>query len=286
MKKKSESIRIVSSDLACRIEERIILLKEIIKYVEPKIATFPAGKLHVVPGRTQASFKYYLRTDSSDKSGEYLDKSKQKTKEQFAQKKYYEELLRKTKKEYDALTMAKGKLDSISRNSINVIGDSLMDTYSWLSPGIKALIRPIVVDDETYIRGWMNCPYEKLPFDENDDSEYYSDKRERMRSKSELLIANALIKHNIPYKYECPIILKNGEKRYPDFTILDIKSRKEKYWEHLGKMDDMNYVSKNLCKLDEYKKLGIYLGKNLIISYEYSYKQLGSNEIEELIGTI
>lgn len=39
-----------------------------------------------------------------------------------------------------------------------------------------------------------------------------TDKGERVKSKSELTIANALYRSKIPYKYECPIILHNGIK--------------------------------------------------------------------------
>lgn len=273
---KENILSIIPSHLSEEINERITLLHSIVDELEKKLPSFPEGKIHVLPGKTEKSFRYYLRTDHADKTGIYLDKSKRKLKKIYSDKRYYEDMLKNSKRELQTLLRAQRALS----------GDSLIEAYLKQTAGVKAIIDPLIVDDETFIREWINCYYEGLPFDINDDSEHYSDKGERMRSKSEVLIANSLIRHNIPYKYECPIIIKNGEKRYPDFTILDVKNRKEKYWEHLGRMDDMSYVAKNLCKLNEYKKLGIFVGKNLIISYEYSYKQLGAREIEELIGTI
>ena len=38
--------------------------------------------------------------------------------------------------------------------------------------------------------------------------------------------------------------------------------------EHLGMLDDDDYRKKNLKKLSDYRKNGIYTGKNLILTFE------------------
>lgn len=43
---------------------------------------------------------------------------------------------------------------------------------------------------------------------------------------------------------------------------------KEMYWEHLGMMDDSNYVENALQKIALYEQNGIFPGKNLILTYE------------------
>lgn len=133
---------------------------------------------------------------------------------------------------------------------------------------------------------WEHVTYCGNTFDEQDTSEFFSDKGERMRSKSEVLIANSLFRKGILYKYEYPIKLYNGKIRYPDFTILNIKRRKIFYWEHLGKMGDNDYVICNVRKISEYGKSGIVLGKNLVLTMETESIPLSTKDIENVINVI
>ena len=55
---------------------------------------------------------------------------------------------------------------------------------------------------------------------------------------------------------------------YPDFTVLNVKRRKELYWEHLGMMDDPEYVEKAMQKIAMYEENGIFPGESLILTYE------------------
>ena len=236
----------------------------------------PEGNLLVAPGTRETNFRYYLREKPSDRIGVYLNAGQAKTKKKYATKKYYKELIKRAEKEIRMLK----KLQQ------NYIEDSIVSTYRDIGLAITKFIEPINIDNETFAKAWENEPYEGLGFDENDNTSYYSDRHERMRSKSELLIANALNVRNIPYKYECPLFLPNGQKIYPDFTILDVKNRKVKYWEHLGRMGDMSYVSKNLWKLDEYRRLNIRIGINLFVTYENGINAIATEDILSTIEAI
>lgn len=55
---------------------------------------------------------------------------------------------------------------------------------------------------------------------------------------------------------------------HPDFTILDLKNRREIYWEHRGMMDDEEYARNTVVRIKMMMKNGIVIGKNLIISEE------------------
>ena len=255
------------------VERRLSLLRAKLRDFETLYEGMPEGNLLIAPGTNVDSYRYYMRQSPHDKQGIYLDRHQAEIKKKLAEKKYVEKLIKNVKSE---ITM----LEKV--NKLN-ISDSIVGTFSNLNPGVRKLIDPVNVDSETYVDMWLGETYEGLGFDENDTSELYSGKNERMRSKSEVLIANALIKRGIPYKYECPVTIGGGMVLYPDFTILDIKNRKVKYWEHLGKMSDMSYVSRNMWKLDEYKKVGIYLGINLFVTYESMQKALGTGEIDKVI---
>lgn len=263
-------------DISNSVSERIHYLQVQKEKLERILEKLPEGSLLVAPGKTDKSFRYYYRKSPKDVMGEYLGKSEDTLKKKLALKKYIVATCKNMLKEIKML-------DKIQNMNIR---DSIIDTYVGLNYGVKKLINPIAVDDSTYIKKWQEMPYEGLKFLENDTTEYYSDLGERMRSKSEVSIANQLLKNGIPYKYECPIVRANGEKLYPDFTILDVKRRRIIYWEHLGRMGDMSYVSRNLWKLDEYKKIGIFIGINLFITYESDIFPLGTNDILRNINAI
>ena len=54
---------------------------------------------------------------------------------------------------------------------------------------------------------------------------YPTKKDENVRSKSEVMIADMYYELGIPYRYEAQLLLKNGKKKYPDFTLLKTKTR-------------------------------------------------------------
>ena len=41
-------------------------------------------------------------------------------------------------------------------------------------------------------------------------------------------------KHNVPNHYEAPLYLKGRGIIHPDFTVLNIRTRQEYYWEPYG----------------------------------------------------
>lgn len=82
-------------------------------------------------------------------------------------------------------------------------------------------------------------------------------RRERVRSKSEVIIANTLARFNIPYRYEYPLELKNGHTVHPDFLCLNARTRAEFYWEHFGLMDEPDYLERTLAKIKDYAESGI-----------------------------
>lgn len=100
------------------------------------------------------------------------------------------------------------------------------------------------------------------------------------------MIANLYFEMGIPYKYEFPLKLPNGKIKYPDFTVLDKRNRKEIYHEHMGLMGDENYRNANLNKLSEYLKNGIYIGKNLIITFETAENPIDIRAIKRMLEKI
>ena len=105
---------------------------------------------------------------------------------------------------------------------------------------------------------------------------------ENVRSKTEKIIADLLYHLDIPYVYECPLQLSDG-KVYPDFTILNKRTRKVYYLEHFGMMDKPEYAAAAIQKIKRYEKSGYYIGEDLLATLELSDAPLGTKELERMI---
>ena len=108
---------------------------------------------------------------------------------------------------------------------------------------------------------------------------------ELVRSKSEVIIANALFHNGLDYEYEPQVILEGKVKR-PDFKITDADTGEEWYWEHCGMMSDPKYAKRWKDKEKFYAKNGIVKGKNLIVTEEKAGEGLDSYGINEMIKEI
>ena len=85
--------------------------------------------------------------------------------------------------------------------------------YHELHPAKKCLIEPIIMSREDYIEKWQNEPYDLWKINDDDvKCQILTEKGERVRSKSEKIIADSLNRYNIPYKYEYPLRLMDGNR--------------------------------------------------------------------------
>ena len=272
MKKQKSTLTTSHTDLYYEAKRRYDELLQIKNSKEMTLEKTPPGKIHI--SKTPHGVQYYLRQDGADKTGKYIPKSEASTIKQYLQKAYDEKILKLVSQEAQALK----KLLDKSENSVNKIRHA----YSDFPQEVKNYVIPIDISDEYYVRDWLSIPYEGkaipeyLPFLETKH-------KERVRSKSELNIANALAEHGIPYKYECPMQLSNGMIIYPDFTVLDVKRRRVMYWEHRGMMDDKEYAKNSVQRLKTMMGEGIFVGEKLIITEETSTSPLGTNEINAII---
>ena len=154
------------------------------------------------------------------------------------------------------------------------------EIYNSLPEEIKELVN-IDELDNNFATQWQAITYKRKKVPE--ELPFYTAKNEHVRSKSELIIANALKAHDIPYHYECPITL-DEEPIHPDFTVLNKRTREIYIWEHFGRMDDKEYCIKTLNKIELYIANEFLLGKNLIFTYETSETPLNTQTVENKIA--
>ncbi len=254
------------------MRRRLVELKRTEAERSASLAKSPEGEMHVVASAKRTQF--YLRSTKKEKSGKYISKKDEATIRVYLQKAYDRCVVKLLKKEIK-------NLENHLKASENIY-EKIRQAYSLKSQDIKKYLNPVDMSDEDYKRQWAGIPFRAKEITEN--VPFYETKRgERVRSKSEINIANALNEHGIAYKYECPLTLKNGVVIHPDFTILDPKNRSEIYWEHRGMMDEEDYARNSVARIKMMQKNGIVIGKNLIISEETAQCPLGTDEIEYLI---
>ena len=156
------------------------------------------------------------------------------------------------------------------------------EVYNSLHPGRKDMVQPIFISDEEYAKQWEETPYTKNDFVMPENLEDVRTKKgEAVRSKSEKIIADMLFDNNVPYRYEPEIVFDDGRRVFPDFMVLNKRTRKEYLWEHLGMMDNLEYVDHNILKLRHYEQNGYLLGSNLILTYETATMQISTTIIQK-----
>ncbi len=92
---------------------------------------------------------------------------------------------------------------------------------------------------------------------------YSTERGDKVRSKSEVIIANLLFDHGINYEYERPLKIGNIVIR-PDFTII-MPNNQIYYWEHLGMLNLEKYDDDWINKLKLYDD---HCEGQLITTYE------------------
>ena len=91
------------------------------------------------------------------------------------------------------------------------------------------MVTPIKPTWDQIVTKWNEEEYQGKGFQEG-TAVILTEKGERVRSKSEKILADLFYKRNIPYKYEKPLYLKEYGTIYPDFTFLSKRFGQEIYW--------------------------------------------------------
>ena len=256
------------NQLAFQIEKRLVELQNLLFTKKKSYEKAPQGRIRI--SQNGGHPEYYLVTERGSLRGKYLPHSQKTPARQLAQKDYDARLIKLLQKEISAL-------QNYMKQTSN--GRAIPELYDSLCPARRSLITPAILTNEQYAARWQDVSWTGRPFES--DAPYICTARgERVRSKSEVIIADTLFRHNIPYRYEFPITLKrinpddirrdfgSSITLYPDFLCLNTRTRTEFYWEHFGLMDSTEYSNNAAGKLRLYTENGILAGRNLIITME------------------
>ena len=249
-------------------------LEKIINDAQKRLKKAPQGHIRITEKNGKPHF-YYKGEKMGKGNGQYMKKAEGELIRNIAQKDYDIRVVKK----------AQERVKAINAFLVKYEDTSLKQMYQKTNQYRKELICASVISDKEFIKQWQSVKYVGKSFQE-DGPEFMTEKGERVRSKSEKIIADKLYMLGIPYRYEYPLVLDGNVKVYPDFTILKMPERKEVYLEHLGMMDDMEYVNSTIYKLNTYEKNAIYLGVQLFVTYETSRKALNVRALDDMIKKV
>lgn len=238
----------------------------------------------------------------------YLSASNNKEISLFAQKRYLRELKKVAKREIaqleKCLIILNSEKDGIS--DINEVYDSLPEA-------LKPFVKPLSLSDDDYATQWQegNLVVKRKRIHAEDDYHKFKTIRgDYVGSKSEAIIADRLFVNNIPYHYEVaftpeaepdssrPVFDAYGrlvgfdaigfnptdrDTLHPDFYVLNKRTRKAYFWEHLGRLSDPKYCTDNLNRMVRIIDAGYTIGEEILITHEDSYNPLRLESIDEII---
>ena len=248
---------------------------------------------------------FFYRT--KDGKQVYLNHTNEKLIKKLASD-YYERKMKaialREKKQIDSCIeiLEKDKEISDVDNTSKLIPEAVME-YAVLSE----------LTAEGYAQKWQNgnnVVKKRRSHKQDDYHKYKTLRGEYVGSKSEVIIADRLFVKGIPYHYEIaftpeaiidksrPVIDETGrllgyeaigfgpdspDTLHPDFYVLNKRTRKAYYWEHLGKMDDPEYCRKNFNRFMRILDAGYVIGEDLLVTHEDSKNPLMTESLDRII---
>ena len=223
----------------------------------------------------EGSPRYYLK--EKDGKASYLSKAQTQKIRELAQLRYETALFRAAIDEKAAVEKCIRILENCK--DTDKVFDEMPDE-------LKPYITPDILTDKGYARKWQRERVESArPL--RDGEGYKTLRGEFVRSKSEVIIADRLFSRGIPYRYEIyfPMKYEDISYVYPDFEILNVRTRQEFLWEHLGMLGDEGYSETQLKKISGYARSGFTPGKNLLLSFESKNRPLDIFYVDVLIDS-
>lgn len=287
------------------MQEKSLALYSAIRAVERRQMKAVEGRLRLA--RQRNSVHYFHVTDTSSEWGDYLPMSETATIKSLVQKDYDSKALKELKRE---LLLVDEFIDAFHQERMDEI-------FEKIGPERRAFAEPLRLSDKVYTERWLSVKYSGKPFGA-DAPKLFTSRGEQVRSKSEVIIADALARLGVPYRYEFPHQLKvrgdsrgstrdydscgdsnrrgvracarKGSRReqhsavfYPDFTCLNVRTRREIIWEHFGRMDDPEYATATAGKFDSYADNGIFPGESLVFTMETQERPLSPATVEAIV---
>lgn len=249
------------------VQNRIDALLRLEALLKSRVQKAPAGKLGGY--RCHSCWQWY-KTLGARGTKKYLPRRKNGEVRQLAQKKYDSLMLDEIHKQLEILDHFVQEYNP----------ERTAEVFGSLSDEWRKMTTPVPLPQKDYADLWLAKKFRGKKFSA-ESPVLLSSNGTRVRSKSEIIIANELTSLGIPFRYEYPyeMVWKDdgGVQKgvvHPDFTCLNVRTRREFIWEHFGRMDDDAYANGTIEKLENYERNGFSVGENLIFSMETAVKPM------------
>ena len=251
-------------------------LMQVICEKEKILKKAPAGRLRLA--RRGCKAHYFHVTKNSSEWGDYIPAGESAGDAAIAAL---------AQKDYDILALREinEEIEVLQKCLLKYHPHQLDSLYEESNEGRRKYLKPLYEPDELFDKKWLEKEYYHMEFSE-DAPEYYTQQGERVRSKSEMIIADRLYSKGIPYRYEYPLNLQDGYTVHTDFYCLQRRTRKEIPWEHFGMMDQEEYVITAVKKIESYAKTGYILGRNFLATFETAYSPLNVKTVDAIIEQV
>ena len=187
-------------------------LHEIADKARTGLTTVPEGNLRISKDKNKP--RYYQCID--DNNGIYIPRSNKELPKLLAQKTYNRIVVKK----------GEARLKQIEKILQDYTDDEIERIYTSMHKERQFLVTPIEATWNQLLMEWYKEEYLGKEFKEGMPV-ILTEKGERVRSKSEKILADYFYRKNILYKYEKPLYLKGYGTVYPDFTFLSRKAGEE-----------------------------------------------------------
>ena len=259
-------------------------LENLLICAQEKKKGFPEEDLYT---RKMSNSIRYMKHNPGTGETQYLKKEKADEVRALEEKNYWIKLERTAKEELKTLNKVEKILEKTG-DWERVFFDIPMEKRHLIKP-YEA--KPIEVSEEQKDRWRM------LAIRYGNRNRKYLPKNsttlngEHVKSKSEIIIADRLKVAGVPYSYEYETVVANEysgafEKWYPDFKVLNTRTGKEYYWEHLGMVDKADYFATGMFKLDVFAANDIIVGDNLIVTMETAETPMNTEYIDMIIKKV
>ena len=261
---KTQSINLSS------IEEYANHLRKRIALLESNLGSLPEERLTFSQKSGNTQF-YYRR--KGDKKLFYVSKKNSDQITKLANKYYIDK----------TLPALKANLHAAEKFMAIHSGSEERDVFNSMPSDLQMLNSNLFLYKPQFIEAWLHRPYVRNPY-KSEDLIFDTARGDKVRSKSEVILSNSFFKYGLIYLVEFPLKLKHSNKTiYPDFTILNTNTLEVIYWEHFGMMDNPEYATAAVKRIQLLQDEGLVLGKNLICTFETSTTPLSSSLVESYI---
>ena len=232
--------------------------------------------------KQKGKMRLFKRTEDSKEK--YLKQSDRKLIKELSGKTY----LQKLDKAAQSEKMQIDKCIEVLESKHNRAGKDLADidnVYDRLPDYVKENVEPAEMSDEAYARKWQSKKYNRR-WMKKDEKYYETPRGDKVRSKSEWIIASMLENAGVPYRYEeiVPLDGRVGVFMHPDFTVLNKRTRQVYYWEHCGMMGERDYMENSFMpKMSEYYNFEFFPGDKILLTFESKDHPLDTVDVKRLI---